>query len=143
MSITGIAGMVIVESVEELTLESILPDGALIQIVSQNRVGSRVTCNPAPTDTDDDRLVLVHQLQPFVGAAMAVGFACGGSPIFNGTENEFASLKLNELNIIATADSGLYRRFIAASSVAKRLNLLKKNDRIALFQAVLYGNGSL
>lgn len=35
----------------------------------------------------------------------------------------------------------IYDRFIAATAVAKRLNLLDKADRIALFQAVLYANG--
>lgn len=43
-------------------------------------------------------------------------------------------------NLIITSSQVFHQRFLAASSVAKRLNLLEKSDRIALFQAVLYGN---
>lgn len=45
-----------------------------------------------------------------------------------------------DVNLIVTQDNKFYDRFMAATSVAKRLNLLDKADRIALFQAVLYGN---
>jgi hypothetical protein len=45
----------------------------------------------------------------------------------------------NAQNLIVTDDLEWHRRFVAATSIAKRLNLMAKADRIALFQAVLYG----
>ena len=44
------------------------------------------------------------------------------------------------VNLIVTRNDTFFNRFMAASSVAKRLNLLDKADRVAVFQAVLYGN---
>jgi len=106
-------------------------------------VGSRVTCNPPPTDTDQDILVLVDELQPFALKACAAGFDLAGSaPVEHWLTTPttlFASLTRGELNLICTETADFYNRFMAASSVAKRLNLMQKADRIALFQAVLYG----
>ena len=106
-------------------------------VVYVSPVGSRETCDPKPTDTDDDRLVLVRDLQTFVGSLTQAGFTVGGSFI---CEQDFASLRRDKINIIATEKEEFYRRFMAATRVAKRFNFLKKADRITLFQAVLYGN---
>jgi hypothetical protein len=46
----------------------------------------------------------------------------------------------DDVNLIATSDGDFFRRFLAATQVCIRLNLMNKEDRIALFQAVLYGN---
>lgn len=112
-------------------------------------VGSRVTCSPPPTDTDQDVLVLTNdQLwteQLGVGLA-ASGFERDGSDCGNqvdylaGTKLSFQSFKLDDLNLIVTFDPEFYRRFMAATGVAALLNLMSKGDRIMLFQAVLYAN---
>jgi hypothetical protein len=44
------------------------------------------------------------------------------------------------VNIIATSDAAWHEKFKLASDTAKVLNLLDKQDRITLFQAILYGN---
>lgn len=115
-------------------------------------VGSRVTCNPAPTDTDQDVLVLTNRklwtdtLEPHL---IAAGYGLDGSDCgdqgeyLEGVEMSFQSLKLGDLNLIITFDQNFYKRFMAATGVAKQLNLLDKADRITLFQAVLYGNAPL
>jgi len=109
-------------------------------------VGSRVTCDPAPNDTDIDYLIQVEDLGKFIQLMQEEGFERGGSELvdeyeFTGNpDQEFQSFKRGNLNLIATPSDLFYDRFLAASSVAKRLNLLDKADRIALFQAVLYGN---
>lgn len=108
-------------------------------------VGSRVTCRPAPTDTDDDYLVLVKQLDVahefFMRRTL---FGRGGSvpadmkpvePL-----NRFHSYKHHELNIIVTESPDFFCRFMLATRVATKLNLLHKVHRIDLFQAILYGN---
>ena len=112
-------------------------------------VGSRVTCNPAPTDTDEDWLVLCcdHKALKFFDETVdAAGFKLGGSLIDDNVntvplEDRFHAFRLDDVNITFTTSQKFADRFIAATSVAKRLNLMDKSDRIALFQAVLYGNG--
>lgn len=122
-----------------------LPDFVKPYAKSFELVGSRVTCNPAPTDTDQDVLVYVLE-EDFEDIACMLtdqGFDVSGSVPANfqiDAENAFQSWKLGELNLIFTANNMFYERFLAASCVAKRLNLLEKSDRIAVFQAVLYGN---
>ncbi len=119
-------------------------------IIAGDHVGSRVTCNPPPTDTDDDWLYLVTDIVKFVDEAKREGYYVDGSLMGgrNWGEDNFAcqngifvSLKhANDIsNLIVTSSQDFYSRFIAATYVCKRLNLLHKPDRIALFQAVLYG----
>lgn len=109
-------------------------------------VGSRVTCDPMPLETDDDYIVLAlpgcrDQLE-----SALLNWIPGGSEILDEVnsvppDGRFRSYRLGEINLIVTESPVFFQRFMAATSVAKRLNLLDKRDRIALFQAVLYGNG--
>lgn len=112
-------------------------------------VGSRITCDPAPTDTDQDVLVLTtaELWAEHLGTGLAIcGFEKGGSDCGNQSDYlaqvplSFQSFTLGDLNLIITFDPEFYRRFMAATGVAKHLNLLDKGDRVMLFQAVLYGN---
>ena len=100
-------------------------------------VGSRETCNPAPTDTDIDVLVLIDgsRWDSFQSCLYAEGFETHAYP-----GADFVTYRKGDVNLLATYDKAFFDRFMAATSVAKRLNLLEKSDRIALFQAVLYGN---
>ena len=102
-------------------------------------VGSRVTCDPAPTDTDEDWLGLVREVP--VEKLQEAGFSQEGSPEFY-TGNDaggFRSWRKGEINLITTQSDEFFRLFLTATYLAKRFNLLRKQDRIALFQAVLYG----
>ena len=121
--------------------------------------GSRVTCNPPPMNTDEDYLVFVDaqyegtklvkdgfqrlfELEQYLKSS---GWEMGGSlPNDMATaippEARFCSWTLNELNLIITCSPEFFRRHQTATGLAKRFNLLEKADRIALFQAVLYGN---
>lgn len=108
-------------------------------------VGSRVTCNPPPTDTDQDWLVLVDEkdFDQFAKTLVSHGWQVGGSLIPNDANylppsQRFNSFTLGVDNVIATASQEFHDRFLSASATAKRLNLLNKEDRIALFQSVLY-----
>jgi hypothetical protein len=110
--------------------------------------GSRVTCDPPPMHTDADFLALLPpgEISSEVDDTLTMaGWKVGGSE--PGDTNHplpptlrFMSYTKGEVNIIITTSPDFYRRFMAATSVSKRLNLLHKPDRIALFQAVLYGN---
>lgn len=111
-------------------------------------VGSRVVCNPPPADTDADFLCLARlgTADAAERALKAAGYEHGGSEdplasILCNPDQEFTSYKKGELNLLVTESPVFFQRFLAATAVAKRLNLLKKDDRIALHRAVLYGNG--
>lgn len=114
--------------------------------ISITPVGSRVTCDPAPTNTDRDWLVLVDRLteNELWKYLSEDGWELGGSlpDDENNTlpSDRFMSFTKGIENIIVTNSEEFHRKFLAATSVAKRLNLLDKDDRIALFQAVLYAN---
>lgn len=111
-----------------------------ISVTNCEAVGSWITCNPPVLNTDRDILVLVPDCVAAGEACARLGFATSGSHIGREAhEMNFVSVKRGDLNLILTDSSEFYRRFLAASSVAKRLNVLEKQDRIVLFQAVLYG----
>jgi hypothetical protein len=99
------------------------------------RVGSRVTCDPAPTDTDEDYLVYTEDLSTLMGDCIEVGFTHEGSYV----GSEFHSLRSGITNLIITTKKEFYDKFILATHVCKTLNVLDKQHRIVVFQAILYG----
>lgn len=112
-------------------------------------VGSQVTCRPPPPPPSDvDYLVLIDK-QKFVDFEQSLfkdGFTPDGSRVLRegcslDDPDFFQSFKRAEVNIIATCDIEFFERFMVATGLAKRLNVMLKRDRIALFQAVLYGVG--
>ena len=132
-------------------------------------VGSRVTCDPAPTDTDADFLILLSpvsvpgaQITPSIpGPAQQIpgsalnhfrveldqfGWEIGGSlpldPECGGyaPQDRFNSFTRGEINLIVTESPEFFSKFIAATTLAKKYNLLEKSERIDLFQTVLYGS---
>lgn len=108
--------------------------------------GSRVTCSPAPTDTDRDFLVLVPfkqtVLSKLVETLRGDGFNLEGrgEHYQDSAVATFFSLRRDDLNLIMTANERFAQRHGVATALCRRLNLMNKGDRIALFQAVLYGN---
>lgn len=108
--------------------------------------GSRVTCKPAPSGTDADYLVeLPNSREDTVARVVSLLGSAGyhwegATQHYQTAANEFMSWRLGETNLIVTASAEFARRHRAATHVCTRLNLMVKADRIALFQAVLYGN---
>lgn len=105
--------------------------------------GSRVTCNPAPTDTDEDYLVEVVgcDISDVVQTLSEFGFIWEGnhSEHYRDAASTFMSWRKAEVNFIVTDEPGFAKNHRAATALCTRLNLMSKPDRIALFQAVLYG----
>ena len=107
------------------------------------KVGSRVTCNPPPTDTDEDYIVYVKDVSVAVSGLLAMGFERSSTPeqierymsmgsgIFS-----FTSLWFGDLNYIVTDDWLFFERFLTATHVCKALNLMRKEDRILVFGAI-------
>ena len=104
-------------------------------VIKLEYVGSRVTCVPAPTDTDEDVLVLTDNVVRFVNSCTKAGFKDTGS--YAGPA--FYSLRQGEVNLIITDEEEFYDKFMLATHVCKSLNVLDKQHRITVFQAILYG----
>jgi hypothetical protein len=144
-------GLADVEGVLCAAVSASIEEEMMIEIphaLSITPVGSRVTCNPAPTDTDRDWLVLVDKVNESAlwDYLSTNQWEIGGSlpDDMNNTpaDDVFMSFTKGVENITTTSTS-FHRRFLAATSIAKRLNLMDKADRIALFQAVLYANADV
>ena len=100
--------------------------------------GSRVICNPAPTDTDEDWAVLSYDFRRrklLVEALLAEGFEVDGKEYGDGTIN-FRSYRKGDINVIVIFNSQEYARFALATRIATALNLTNKEDRIALFSMI-------
>lgn len=111
---------------------------------SCDQVGSSVTCDPPVLNTDLDYLVLAVDWRPFLSQALHEGWelsAYWDAHSLEGAldDGDFVSLRKGRLNIILTACVQFRKKFLLATKLAKQFNLLKKADRIILFQAVLYG----
>jgi hypothetical protein len=98
-------------------------------------VGSRVTCKPPPMDTDIDYLILAHNDWDFEEILMLNGFICEGD--YRG--DDFTSLRRGKENVILTSKINFFDQFMVATKMAKKFNLLKKKDRIDLFNLVIDG----
>jgi hypothetical protein len=111
----------------------------LDKVVKMEYVGSRITCNPAPTDTDEDVLLLTDDLETLIGDCIEVGFTRDGDTKASYPVG-FVSLRNGSMNFIVTDDEEFYKKFMLATHVCKFLNVMTKVDRICVFQAILYGN---
>jgi hypothetical protein len=118
----------------------------LIQAIAPT--GSRYICDPAPTDTDEDYVVLVlpEDFDDLILKISDNGYDLGGSDVFAAEEislNEwdgFQSWKKGDINLIITTSKEFFDKFVEATEIAKELNLLQKEDRITVFQKILYNN---
>ena len=109
--------------------------------------GSRFICEPAPKDTDEDYLVFLSdesKRQEFIDGLTDLGFEWDHGEEYDGPDgpgdSAFSSYSKGELNLIITSDETFATRHRAATHVCKSLNLLKKDERVMVFQAVLYAN---
>lgn len=98
-------------------------------------VGSRVTCNPPPTDTDQDLLCFLTEddYDDFSKWLETKGWQYEDEYRLQG---DFMSYRKDHWNIIATCNEDFFDKFIDATKVCKAKNLLDKKDRIAEFDRV-------
>lgn len=99
--------------------------------------GSREICNPPPTTTDADYHVLTRSLGETVTSLLRDGWTLGGSDMAD-AERWFASFTKDGYNLIVTERRPFYDALVRATAIAKRLNVLNKEDRIALFKAMRF-----
>lgn len=127
------------------------------KVLHHTMSGSRVICDPPVLDTDVDYLVLVEDLDVAgayfhayqwhnclenwldkgdkdKGALDSSGYAveleCGA---------RFQAWRQGEINVILTDDETLHLRSVAATLLAKQLNLQTKAERIKLFRCIKFG----
>jgi hypothetical protein len=110
----------------------------LDKVVKMEYVGSRITCNPAPTDTDEDVLLLTDDKKTLIGDCIEVGFKWD-SDATKSYPDSFVSLRNGTMNLIITDDEEFFKKFMLATHVCKSLNVSPKRNRITVFQAILYG----
>jgi len=110
----------------------------LDKVVKMEYVGSRITCSPPPTDTDEDVLLLTDDLETLVGDCIEVGFTQDGA-VGRAYPKEFVSLRNGTMNFIITDNEEFFKKFMLATHVCKSLNVMEKSHRITVFQAILYG----
>lgn len=105
-----------------------------VNCLEYTHVGSRVTCNPPVLDTDNDVLVLCvgEELRDLIFEAG--GELCGRD---YGGDAELVPMRLGEMNYLLVEDDDYYEKFLTVTAVAKHLNLLAKDDRKALFAAMM------
>lgn len=109
-------------------------------------VGSRVTCNPPVINTDQDFLVFVnnHEMEAALAQLGQLDYCLDGSVVEDtmgvllGKFHSFSNEE-NNVNIIMTGDMEFYNLFLQATVLCKYLNLLMKEERVAVFQTILYG----
>ena len=101
--------------------------------------GSNYICNPPVTDTDIDYMFLVHNLQETKTTLLNDGWTlCGVNEDdqYDIDGNDWMAFRKGTDNALCTTNMKYYLDFYKATEEAKRLNLLKKEDRIALFQKI-------
>ena len=126
--------------------DAIKKEGDYWQELARHPTGSRFICDPPVLDTDDDWIILVEDLEYAKYKAARLDWYSAGSGYYReGSDHEelgpFVSMRHSEgnSNYIFTDDAEFYDRYVAATLLAKKYNLLNKADRIQLFHAVLYG----
>lgn len=105
--------------------------------------GSRFICDPPPMDTDQDFVAFTTNAETTRKGLEGEGYVTEGLPNFytGNDRGKFISYRKGDVNLIVTPEEEFFDLFRSATALAKRFNLTKKADRIALFQVVLYGVG--
>ena len=115
-------------------------------------VGSQTIEGAATAESDVDWLILVWSKNYAVRNAAKSGFHLSSNIHLNlghytasmwetKFHPKFISLvDQDKTNLIITSSWKFYHKFAAANDLAVKLKLTDKQDRIALFQYILYGN---
>lgn len=119
---------------------------ALPFVITSHPTGSNYVCSPPVTNTDRDFVVLVNSVghTEVVLALSELGYVWGAEADKTyGPGQEMMCFRKGvgegSINLIVVKSPSLYSKWLAATEVAKSLNLLEKGQRVKLFQYVLYG----
>lgn len=101
--------------------------------------GSNYICNPPVTDTDIDFVCFDFFVNPWQKQWTLTNADEDG--MYEGCERMFDTFRKGKYNLIVAKTVDFYNKFVQATEAAKILNLTDKQDRIDLFQKVLYRKG--
>jgi len=100
--------------------------------------GSSIICDPPVLDTDLDIMFLTEDSKTFEMELKEAGWQSCGLEEYEETEDScWKAYRKGKLNYLFTDNKEYYDQFQAATLDAKEKNLLKKEDRIALFDTYL------
>lgn len=105
------------------------------------RTGSSVICNPPVVDTDEDYMFLTEDVDKFKEHLVKNGWDVCGAEEYPTNEDSYnwVALRKGKLNYLLTSDDEYYDKFREATHLATKLNLLQKEQRVALFHYVIEG----
>lgn len=104
-----------------------------------NATGSSYICEGRVTPKDYDFIVLSSSLWRNQKQLIDLGFVTSTKE-YEAISNDFYSYRRGDVNLILTGKAKFFADFNKATKIAKRLKLDNKEDRISLFQAILYNN---
>lgn len=127
-------------AIEEVSTPKITPD-QLVDVLDGNLIdwfptGSHYICNPPVTDTDIDIMLYVKDLDQSFNLMINAGALCPNDGLY--FEEIFKSFRSGKFNYLITDNILYFGDFKLATETAKKLNLLKKDDRISLFEAIVH-----
>ena len=104
------------------------------------QTGSSIICNPPVENTDIDFIICTFDYYKLDRYLVTHGFkqTSQNEKEYDLPSEKFTCYRKNNINLIVTEDIDWYKKWVFATKVAKKLNLLKKEDRITLFKAILY-----
>jgi hypothetical protein len=105
------------------------------QVLSAFPTGSFVICDPPVLDTDIDVVWLVKDFAACSSSLQADGWEICGEE-YSDADGTFKAWRKENLNYILVTDKNKFAEWIVATNLAKQLNLLNKEDRIALFSVI-------
>ena len=110
--------------------------------VSISPTGSQEICNPKPVGSDYDYLVYCNNGVALQKVAQCLNeqkfVAEGDQESYEQSDSYFTSYRKGDLNFIVTGNSQFAKKHRLATAVAKKLNLMRKEDRVMIFKAFLY-----
>lgn len=102
------------------------------------QTGSSYICSPPVLDTDIDYVIFTINPDELFYYLEDKGFETDYKDYQLESDGTFRSYKKENLNLIITDTYEFYLSFVKATDLAKKLNLRDKQQRIDLFQYILY-----
>lgn len=115
-----------------------IPEDKLIKYI---RSGSSFICDPPVTDTDIDYVLFVTNKLEICKHLIVNGWVFCGNEAYNNPDNDFLATRNENINYILVDDEPTFDQWEAATLLAKQRNLLKKEERVALFRNIFKGQG--
>jgi len=117
----------------ELTLDD-FPDGLILRL---QPTGSKFICNPPVMSTDEDYFAWGFNYEKVIRELQELGWELCCNPDY--LDTKFTALRKGSLNLIIVNGKIEFEKCVQCTKLAKRFNLLNKQDRIDLFELVRNG----